>query len=186
MGKMQNGGEQRSAVTELTLHEPTPVIEGVIRSRRQTFQFQSSHRHAYETKFQHITVDKSVYSGPMTTKAVDELNNMYTRVNGVIMDTNVDVCLVHICTKKGIKKHGYTAIGVILAEFIQIDNKKAVEPIGPANLSSEKRKKSLQAITLVTEARYGGSMVGHTPTVGNNKNMSQWRNYPLLLYQQRP
>ena len=80
---------------------------------------------------------------------------MYRKVNIIIMETEPEVCLLQISTKKGIRKHGYRVLEVILRDFTQPDRKKVIEPIDPDSLIYEERRKSLRAIILVTEKRSG-------------------------------
>ena len=80
-----------------------------------------------------------------------ELNDMYWRVNSLIMETASEICLTQMSTKKGIVKHEYKAIEAILTEFTQLYNKVTVEPIDLDILTAEERKKALGAIILVTE-----------------------------------
>ena len=80
---------------------------------------------------------KGTQLDPMTDDPGDELNKMHRRVNDIIMDTYINICLAQMSAKKGIRKHGYKAIDTILTEFTQLNNKKLLETINPDNLSSE-------------------------------------------------
>ena len=78
---------------------------------------------------------------------------MYRKVNSIIMETEPEVCLLQIGTNKGIRKHEYRILEVILREFTQLYNKKVIKPIDPDSLTSEERRKSLRTITLIIEKR---------------------------------
>ena len=91
----------------------------------------------------------------MALEREEDSSNMYSRVNSLSMQAELERCLTYMSTKKGINKYGYEAIDAILTEFTQLNNKKVVEPLHLKTLTPEVRRKSLRPTTLVTEKKCG-------------------------------
>ena len=114
--------EPRSAQpVEVALDVPIQA-DGIRRSRRYCPPT-NSHRNSYEKELQNEHGGEALQFTLVGVEKEEVLDNMYKRVISIIMGVKPEVCLLQMSARKGIKKHGYKALEVILTEFINLDNK---------------------------------------------------------------
>jgi hypothetical protein len=97
---------------------------------------------------------------PMAPSDPHDFNNRYGYAFHVMM--------TQMSAKKGLKLHGVKAAEAIVAEFQQLHDKQVFMPRQYNSLTPEQRRKSLRAITLVTEKR-SGKIKGRTVADGRTQ-----------------
>ena len=58
-----------------------------------------------------------------------------------------------ISAKGGIRKYGDKAVEALLKEFVQLNDKDTFIATDPKNLTESQKKKSLKALSIITEKR---------------------------------
>ena len=89
----------------------------------------SSHLKSYKKKFQNENKSEALKFTSVGIEKEEISDDMYKRVSQIIINIEPEVCLLQMSAKKEIKKHGYTALEVILTELTQMNSKQVVEPI---------------------------------------------------------
>jgi hypothetical protein len=107
---------------------------------------------------------------------MDKFNHQYGYALHILM--------TQMSAKKGLKLHGEKAAEVIIKEFKQLHDKDVFKPIFASSLTTNDKKKKLQAITLIKEKRNGkikGRTVadGHAQRQYTNEDDAASPQYPL-------
>ena len=74
---------------------------------------------------------------------------------------SVDVKFDQTTAKKGIKKHGESAVAATYKEYTQLEDKKVMGVLKPESLTRSQKKGALRAINLIKEKR-SGKLKGRT------------------------
>ena len=109
------------------------------------------------TNFHHLLMHMDENCDPITPMDPHDFNNRYGYAFHVMM--------TQMSAKKGLKLHGKKAAEAIVAEFQQLHDKQVFLPRTYDSLTPEQRRRSLRAITLVTEKR-SGKIKGRTVADG--------------------
>ena len=145
----------------------------------------NSHQNIYEKEFQMTLVQDKTY---FTSVEQDEeyFTNMYRKVNDIFMNTDLDVYLSQMNTKKGIAKHGDRAIQAVLSELAQLNGNKVVKSLNPVTLPLKTTNKDYRAIAFIKEKRCG-ELKGRTcADREGNTHIFRRRVLPFPRSQSRP
>ncbi|KAI2505429.1 Reverse transcriptase (RNA-dependent DNA polymerase) [Fragilaria crotonensis] len=83
-------------------------------------------------------------------------------------DTEFAYTMTQMSANAGIKKHGRKAMEALMAEFAQLEDLSAYEPLDPTKLTRAQKKAALRAINLIKEKRCG-KLKGRTVADGRGQ-----------------
>ena len=82
--------------------------------------------------------------------------DLYRRIVGVTMTqmSKIDE-YAQVSVSECIKRQGNKAVGAVLAEFSQLNDKQVIKPCNAKQLTKSSKRKSLNVITMIKQKRDG-------------------------------
>ena len=140
---------------DVTVEVPEDSVEVASLRRSNRSKEKVDYRELHRKGVQHHLVHK--LSKTKSKKVIIiKMKDMFRKVAGIMM-TQVRKDSEHrqMNVKESVKKYGEDAVKAVLTEYAQLNDYSTFKPILGESLSWEKKKQSLDLITLVTKKRNG-------------------------------